>query len=256
MNQTDTTSQGQKRRICKVAIASAALGVLAFLAVYFQSLVLYPSSVRTLIWNIMGLLGLCGLVLAVVAIERIIRHKQLFKGISLAILGIVLSAYICHIWLLSRLIKPSTAPWLPSAFTLNRLGHALHLYAAAYDQFPEPNQWCDSLLRHGKVGVEHFGWPSLVVRWPFAKAKMFVWPVPKRGVCHFGMNPNCKPDSPPDTVLLFETKVGWNQFGGPEILTTERHNGDLCIILYADCGVRVESVEGVAKLKWKVEEGK
>lgn len=38
------------------------------------------------------------------------------------------------------------------------------------------------------------------------------------------MNQNCKPESPPDTVLLFETKNSdWNLSGGQEFLTTENH---------------------------------
>jgi len=37
------------------------------------------------------------------------------------------------------------------------------------------------------------------------------------------MNPNCKPNSPPDTVILFETKAGWNQYGGTEPSTLDNH---------------------------------
>jgi hypothetical protein len=38
------------------------------------------------------------------------------------------------------------------------------------------------------------------------------------------MNPNCEPNSPPDMVLLFETKAGWNQHGGPELFTFDNHD--------------------------------
>ena len=38
------------------------------------------------------------------------------------------------------------------------------------------------------------------------------------------MNPACKPDSSFDTVLLFETRPGWNQHGGRELFTFDNHN--------------------------------
>ena len=55
-------------------------------------------------------------------------------------------------------------------------------------------------------------------------------------------------------VLLFETKDGWNQLGGPEILTTENHEGKGCNILLNDGTARFVKTDELSKLKWKVEE--
>jgi hypothetical protein len=38
-------------------------------------------------------------------------------------------------------------------------------------------------------------------------------------------------------VLLFETKGGWNQYGGPELLSTKNHKGDGCHVLINDSHV-------------------
>ena len=71
-----------------------------------------------------------------------------------------------------------------------------------------------------------------------------------KGRCHYAINPNCGPNSPPDTVLLFETKGGWNQYGGPEMLTTEHHEGEGCNVLFNNTHVRFIRTEGLSKLKW------
>jgi len=84
--------------------------------------------------------------------------------------------------------------------------------------------------------------------------KCFICPANKKGRCHYAMNPNCEPKSPSDMVLLFETKDGWNQFGGPEILTLENHNGKGCNVLFNDRHVEFVKIEQLGQLKWKVEE--
>jgi prepilin-type processing-associated H-X9-DG protein len=58
---------------------------------------------------------------------------------------------------------------------------------------------------------------------------------------------------PPDMVLLFETYPGWNQSGGPEILTTDNHQGDGCNVLFGDGRVEFVKTEHLDDLKWKPE---
>ena len=41
--------------------------------------------------------------------------------------------------------------------------------------------------------------------------------------CEYAMNPNCEPIRHPTRVLLFETMVGWNQFGGSELIAFDNH---------------------------------
>ena len=60
-------------------------------------------------------------------------------------------------------------------------------------------------------------------------------------------------NAPPDMVLLFETRPGWNQTGGPEILTTDNHNGNGCNILFNDGHVEFVRTEDINDLKWTAE---
>ena len=243
MAETDDNRQRQKLKTSKLSIASVSLGILCLLIIGFKVIiVLHPYRLNTLLWNMMGLLGLVGLILGAVAFERMKRSRWNLKGSALAILGIVFAASISNLWLVERVHPRSRAFRMPIGSNLNSLGKAMLIYAHHNRQYPQPNQWCDLLLEHGEVDVEKFVCPSieLVLRWPLRSGKLLSWPSPKRGRCHFAMNPNCKPNSPPDTVLLFETKEGWNQFGGPELLTTQRHYGDGCNILYNDSHVNFE----------------
>ena len=60
--------------------------------------------------------------------------------------------------------------------------------------------------------------------------------------------------SPPNMVLLFETHPGWNQSGGPEILTTDNHNGEGCNVLFLDNHAEFVRTEDLNKLRWTVEQ--
>jgi hypothetical protein len=70
--------------------------------------------------------------------------------------------------------------------------------------------------------------------------------------CDHAMNWNWEPNSPPDTVLLFETKPGWNQHGGPELFTLDNHDPKGGCVLLNDGTVRfIRTKEELAQLRWK-----
>jgi len=98
------------------------------------------------------------------------------------------------------------------------------------------NNWCDLLIEYADV-----------------PEKAFVCRSAGEARCHYAINPNIKPNSPNDVVLLFETKGGWNLFGGPEILSTENHLGEGCWILFNDGHAKFVKTEQLAELKWDVE---
>jgi len=70
-------------------------------------------------------------------------------------------------------------------------------------------------------------------------------------ICHYAINPNVSPYSHSRLVLLFETEGGWNQFGGPEILTFENHKGKGCNILFNDGHVDFVKPKQLGELKWE-----
>ncbi|NIP24250.1 MAG: hypothetical protein GWN67_02665 [Phycisphaerae bacterium] len=122
------------------------------------------------------------------------------------------------------------------ASNLERIRNAVELYTEQFDGvYPKPNKWCDLLLE-GK----------------YLKSKRLLkCPAVKAGPCHFAINPNCLPNSPNDVVLLFETKGGWNQYGGPELLNFDNHKGKKASVLFNDGRIKFIRPEEADQLKWK-----
>jgi hypothetical protein len=101
--------------------------------------------------------------------------------------------------------------------------------------YPESSKWCDVVVR----------------RYPPAR-KLLKCPSAGEGKCHYAMNPNCGPNSPPDMVLLFETKAGWNQHGGPELFTFDNHDPRGGCVLLNDRTVKfIRTEEELHSLLWK-----
>jgi hypothetical protein len=141
--------------------------------------------------------------------------------------------------------------------------------------YPDPNEWCDTIVkvlregfvtpkgqrtrRHGEKQIAGmFRCPS---RHPSDglgaadghgdKSKPLNQTVTSRQ-SDYAMNPNCRLDSPPDTVLLFETKPGWNQHGGPELFTLDNHEPRGGLVLLNDGTPQFIRTEGELKqLRWK-----
>jgi hypothetical protein len=80
--------------------------------------------------------------------------------------------------------------------------------------YPAPETWCDaireSLLAMGRATEDI--------------TKVFKCPGSQKGGCSYAINPNCRHDSPGDTVLVFEAGPGWNQHGGPELFSFDHHD--------------------------------
>jgi len=104
----------------------------------------------------------------------------------------------------------------------------------------EPSQWCECIVR------------SLNERKTELLLKAFKCPSAGSGRCHYAMNPNCKPDSPGNMVLLFETMAGWNQHGGPELFTFDNHDPKGGCVLLNDGTVKfIRTQEELNTLRWK-----
>jgi hypothetical protein len=113
------------------------------------------------------------------------------------------------------------------------------IYAGDYDEkWPTADKWCDLLIEHGKD-------KNAVEKW-------LKCPANKNGRSHYAIN-DSSPRSNLRKVLLFETKAGWNQVGGPELLTTDNHNGKGCNVLFNYNTVEFVKTEEHANLKWKDE---
>ena len=123
---------------------------------------------------------------------------------------------------------------------LVRLGKSMVIYACCSDdKYPTADEWCDLLIEYAEVSE-----------------KAFVCPSAGEGRCHYARNPNAKLTSSPDMVVLFETKGGWNQFGGLGLVTFENHKGKGCNICFNDFHVEFVKPNQLGELKWKAKQKK
>jgi len=110
--------------------------------------------------------------------------------------------------------------------------------------YPRPSMWCNDILRQYPAW-DGIGYGNL-------DQKPHICPSAGRGKNHYAINPNCKPDSPPDMVLLFETKAGWNQHGGVELFTFDNHDPKGGCVLLNDGTVKfIRTPEELRQLRWK-----
>jgi len=110
-------------------------------------------------------------------------------------------------------------------------------------RYPPYAQWCDVV--QPKVRRSFFVCPARGAQNPeyFDGAS--------RWICHYAMNPACERNSPPDTVLLFETKTGWNQHGGPELFTFDNHDPRGGCVLLNDGTLKfIRTEEELQQLRW------
>jgi len=108
-------------------------------------------------------------------------------------------------------------------------------------QYPIVDQWCDSLVQ---AYVPLGGSEAYLLE---------VHKCPTEGNWKFyAMNPNCKPNSPPDMVLLFEANSGKNKYGGPELFTFDDHDPKGGCVLLNDGTVKfIRTKEELRQLRWK-----
>ena len=108
--------------------------------------------------------------------------------------------------------------------------------------YPVPTGWCDIIVRDSRDS--DFGKEEI--------REFFKCPCAGKGKSHYALNPNCRPNSPRDTVLLFETEAGWNQQGGPELFTFDNHDPKGGCVLLNDGTVKfIRTKEELNKLRWK-----
>ncbi len=108
--------------------------------------------------------------------------------------------------------------------------------------YPAPATWCDGIRK------------SLVAmgRPPEDITKVFNCPNAREGDCSYAINPNCRHDSPGDTVLLFEARAGWNQHGGPELFSFDNHEPKGGFVILNDGTEKfIGTEEELMQLRWE-----
>jgi prepilin-type processing-associated H-X9-DG protein len=188
------------------------------------------------------------IIFGIVALVKIGKGRGQLKGKGLAIAGICVPVAVLPLVaiemaiMIPALAKTRTmAQRLACASNLSGLRKAMLIYSNDYnDMYPTSSKWCDLLVEHVEVTPKTFRCPGA-----------------PEGPCNYAMNKNVEKlgaNSPPDMILLFETAPGWNQSGGPEILTTENHQGEGCNILFVDSHVEFVKTKDLKKLRWEKEQ--
>lgn len=248
MSEEERKEEGKKANISKLAVTSLVLMMPAAIAsIIGTSRPLRVNDMPIFFGYLYFTIILAGLIIAGISLFQIITSNGRLKGILFAGLSIA-------IFLFSLVWIPMTSTGRVSTrmpmcrYNLKTLRLALENYSYDYQgKYPTADKWCDLLKDYHRE--KYLVCPAQ--RWAGER-------------CSYAINPYCEPNSPPDTVLLFETKGGWNQFGGIEIASTDNHPYERdrfwgykirgCNILFNDRSVRCVRKEEFPKLKWKPDE--
>jgi prepilin-type processing-associated H-X9-DG protein len=192
------------------------------------------------------LTALPAVIVGVVALVKIGNSNGRRTGTGMAIAGMILPVVLVPIMALGMgIMMPALARVRQQAFRMTcgtnlvGLGKAMQTYAGDNNgRFPTPSRWCDLLTERTGTSREALrcrGSPE--------------------GPCNYAMSQavaTLGTSAPTDMVLLFETSPGWNQVGGPEILTVENHQGDGCNVLFVDGHVEWVKAVQLQQLRWTV----
>ncbi len=210
-------------------------------------------------------------------------YDDSIKPISFTLYGEVLVTkdsriFKCEINLANLIEPPEMQAFklrFQCALNLARLYAKGPMYRKKVNLYPDPNQWCEVIVDSfrneysKKDGTKKRRYSDDYIYKIFTCQSAHEYMnvkntailhnesnLPEQSLhlmeCHYAMNPNCEPDSPGDMVLLFETKAGWNQHGGPELFTFDNHNPRGGCVLLNDGTVKFIRTEAeLQKLKWK-----
>jgi len=196
-----------------------------------------------------GITMIPALICGIIALVQIGGSNGRLKGTAMAIIGIVMPIVaIPIIALLMGILMPAIGPSRTLAqrivcgHNLSAIGKSMLVYAYDNDgEFPTPGKWCDLLIEQADATEKQFTCPA----------------AEQKDTGSYAMNPAVEKmgiNSPADMVLIFESQPGWNQVGGPELLTIDNHQGEGVNILFVDGHVEFIAPEDVPDLLWSTYE--
>ena len=187
------------------------------------------------------LTALPAIILGIVSLIRISGSSRRLKGSGFAIAGIAIPIVLLPV--IMAMLMPALARTRQIAFrmvcgtNLAGISSAMQMYVNENDGYPTPDEWCDLLIEECNLTPRSFSCPGK-----------------NSGQSNYALNKNIYDfgtGNDADIVMIFETQPGWNQVGGPEILTTENHNGDGCNVVFLDGHLEFVPAENIDQLKWK-----
>jgi len=222
----------QPQKTNGLAIASLILGVLGFLSC--------------------GATALIGLILGIVSMNQVRKSNSAQGGGGIALAGTIVSAVsLLFIPIGAAMLLPALAAAKGRAMTIQclnnarQLSQAARLYAGDHkDHFPEATNWCDALKTY-------VGDTSKVYKCPAANTLDgcdYTYNAQVAGLEISSVNP--------ETVLLFESKDGWNLSGGSDMLLSEPRHGNrgrmkTVTVAFADGHVEELTQDRIRQLRWE-----
>jgi len=193
-----------------------------------------------------------GLVLGIVAMNKIGKSEGQLKGKGLALAGIITSgAAFLLIPIFAAMLLPALAQAKQKAQEINcmnnekQLALAVMIYSGDHtNHFPAAATWCDDI--QNEVGGN-----KNVFRCPAANST---------SRCDYAFN--AKLDGidagsisrPSETVLIFESDAGWNASGGTELFPARSRygggTGQAFIVAFADGHVEAVTSARLNSLRW------
>ena len=120
----------------------------------------------------------------------------------------------------------------------------LHGFRDEKKPYPPAIDWYDAMVHSHQVK----GYTANVA----TLERAITCPGASHGQYHYAINPDCEPNSLPDTVLLFEARPERNQHGGPELFTFDNHDPKGgCVLLNDDTVKFIRTKEELLQLRWK-----
>jgi len=234
---SEIEKQSQKPKTCILAVGALAFAILSVLSEVVWAL-MWQGPLKGLgNEKVMGMFLLLSFGLAVAGLIKIRVKKSELRGKRIAMAAIVI-VLLGGIFLPAVHNKVELRARMTCGENLFNLGRTMRSYASAFDgKYPAADKlpWCAILLKYSKGELTE---------------KSFKCTLNKKKRSSYAMNPNCEPNSSGDMVLLFESKGGWNQYGGQELLASENHEGRGYFILFNDGHVEFVTTNEVGKLKW------
>ena len=219
------TSSPSPTKTSGMAVTSLVLGILGFFTC--------------------GITALPGLILGIVAMNKIGKSKGQLGGNVMAIVGMSLSGVsLLFMPIMAGMLLPALAKAKGKAQTINcvnnlkQLGVAVRLYSNDNkDMFPIAAKWCDAIQ-------PDIGGSTKVFQCPDAPGPRctYAFNAKLSGMEEGKINPN--------TVMIFESQGGWNLSGGPELMIKKPRHGNTFTVGMADGSVQQVTPSRLSQLNW------
>ncbi len=253
--QPESAEESQKPKMSKLAVLSVVCFVAAFavLVIYLKSgEASIPLAVEKMLFPAGAVVLGIALVAGVIALVMIKTSGGALSGRRLALLGIIVPIVSAVAFMRT---SPGTcyecvpvSPAQQCRSNIRQLASEINKYRDGNEgRFPQAERWCDVLLEQMGADPSRRGLAA-------ADESLFKCPLQKGARCSYSLNKfaaEAGADIPEDMVLLFESGPGWNQVGGPELLTTEYHKGIGCNFLFADGHAAFIKKEELDTLRWE-----